>query len=112
MKVTVEELQSGVCRIQFDGRLDMAGVEMAEGPFNEVLAAEPATVVVDLSRVSFISSVGLRLLMTSGKTLAKRGARLILLNPDEMACKVLKSTGIDKVLPVFDSLEAALRSLP
>lgn len=111
MEVNVDKPRAGVCRVCLVGRLDMDGVEAAEGRFNAVMAEHPVAVIVDLSGVTFISSVGLRLLMTGGKSMAKQGGALLLVNPDAMARNILTSTGIDQVLPVFEGLDAALASL-
>lgn len=111
MIVTIDEPRAGVTHVTLDGRLDLAGAETAESRFSAVLSARPDVVIVDLGKLTFMASVGLRLLMTSGKSLAKAGASMLLINPDETARAILKSTAIDKVLPVFDGLDAALGTL-
>lgn len=111
MNVTIDEPRPRVIHVVLDGRLDLAGAEKAEVQLSTVLAARPDAVIVDLGKVTFMASVGLRLLMTSGKSLAKAGAAMRLINPDETARTILKSTAIDKVLPVLDGLDIALSSL-
>lgn len=112
MIVTIDEPRPGVKHVTLDGRLDLTGAETAEARFSAVLSENPGVVIVDLGKLTFMASVGLRLLMTSGKSLAKAGASMLLINPDETTRAILKSTAIDKVLPVFDGLDAALGALP
>jgi anti-anti-sigma factor len=109
MKVSVEIAKQNVRRIVLDGRLDAAGAQAAEAEFNAAVAAGP-NVIVDLAKVPFIASVGIRLLVTGTQTQAKLGGKMVLMNPDEVTRKILKTTGIDQLVPVRDGLEEALAS--
>jgi stage II sporulation protein AA (anti-sigma F factor antagonist) len=107
MKVSVESAEGNVRRIVLDGRLDAAGAQAAEADFNAAVAVGP-NVIVDLGKVPFIASVGIRLLVTGMQTQAKLGGKMVLMNPDELSRKILKTTGIDQLVPVRNGLEEAL----
>ena len=109
MKVSVEVGEHGVRHITLDGRLDAAGAQAAEIDFNAAVAAGP-NVIVDLAKVPFIASVGIRLLVTGSQTQAKLGGKMVLMNPDEVTRKILKTTGLDQLVPVRNGLEEALAS--
>jgi len=109
MKVSVEIAKQDVRRIVLDGRLDAAGAQSAEADFNAAVAAAP-NVIVDLGKVPFIASVGIRLLVTGTQTQAKLGGKMVLMNPDEVTRKILKTTGLDQLVPVRNGLEEALAS--
>jgi STAS domain len=47
-----------------------------------------------LSGVTFISSIGIRHLVSASKALARRGGRLVLLNPNAMVTDVLETSGV------------------
>jgi len=93
--------------IVLDGRLDNAGAQEAEAEFNAAVAAAP-NVIIDLGKVPFIASVGIRLLVTAMQTQAKLGGKLVLMNADEVTRKVLKTTGIDQLVPVCSGYHEAL----
>lgn len=93
--------------ITLDGRLDAAGAQAAEAEFNAAVAAGP-NVIVDLSKVPFIASVGIRLLVTATQTQAKLGGKMVLMNADEITRKILKTTGIDQLVPVCTGFHEAL----
>ena len=93
--------------IMLDGRLDAAGAQAAEAEFNAAVAAGP-NVIIDLGRVPFIASVGIRLLVTATQTQAKLGGKMVLMNADEVTRKVLKTTGIDQLVPVCSGFNEAL----
>lgn len=109
MKVSVEIAKQNVRCIVLDGRLDTAGAQAAEADFNAAVAAGP-NVIVDLGKVPFIASVGIRLLVTGSQTQAKLGGKMVLMNPDEITRKILKTTGIDQLVPVRNGMDEALAS--
>ena len=66
-------------------------------------------VVVDLSRVTFIDSTGLGVLVGAFKSVRERGA-LSLVCPQRSVRRVLEITGLTQVFPIFDTLEEAVAS--
>lgn len=98
--------QGNVTRIALDGRLDAAGTAAIESQFAKHCAATP-NVIVDLSKVQFIASVGIRMLVAGAQAQSKIGGKLVLLNPDDMARRILKTTGIDQLMRVYNSLQDA-----
>lgn len=109
MKVSVEQPKGNISRIVLDGRLDVAGTQAAEAEFNAAVAASQ-NVIVDLSKVPFIASLGLRLLVAGAQTRAKAGGKMVLIGPDEMTMKILKTTGIDQLIHVYKDMNEALAS--
>jgi len=75
-------------------------------------AAGPGSAIVaDLSAVEFIDSTGLSVLVRAlARSRDDEGALAVVASTDRVL-KVLKLTGLDGVLPVFDSLDAALAGL-
>lgn len=109
MKVSVDQVKGNISRIMLDGRMDVAGVQMAEAEFNAAIAAGP-NVIIDLSKVPFIASLGIRLLVAGAQAQAKLGGKMVLMGADELTLRILKTTGIDQLMPVRDGLDEALAS--
>lgn len=107
MKVTVDMIRNNVVLIELDGRLDLAGTQLAEAQFNAAASAG-RNAIVSLARVPFIASVGIRMLMGGARTQSRMGGKLVLMAPDEISLKILKTTGIDQLVPVRADLDAAL----
>jgi anti-sigma B factor antagonist len=110
LKASVEQVRHNVTLLSLDGRLDVAGVQAVESDFNAAVAAA-SNIFVDLSKVPFIASLGLRLLVAGSQTLAKRGGKMVLIGPDESTMRVLKTTGIDQLMQIRSSVGNALASL-
>ena len=63
--------------------------------------------VVDLSDVDFLASIGIRLLALTARSVASRGGKMVLLNPTPDVQSVLEIIGIPAIIPVYSYLESA-----
>ena len=71
------------------------------------IAEKKKKVVIDLSRVTFMASLGIRTLIMSCKTLASKGGDMVLLNPQPNVEKVLRTSGVDTVIQIVPDMNAA-----
>ena len=111
MELTVEELPNGIERIVLAGRLDTPGAQQLDLPFTRLTATRAALIVVDLSQVSFLASMGIRTLLATAEALGRRGGRMVLASPQPLVEEVLKVAGIDVLIPVHENVESACSDL-
>lgn len=107
MELQYRELDNNIRMIKLIGKLDIIGVGQIETKFAGYCGGEKARVVVDLSEVDFLASIGIRLLTLIAKSIASRGGRMVLLNPTADVQHVLEVTGIPAIIPVYSYLESA-----
>ena len=107
MEIQYSELQNNIKLVKLNGKLDIGGVGAIETRFAAYCAGENPRVLVDLSSVNFLSSIGIRLLALNAKSVAGRGGRMFLLSPIPDVRNVLEVTGIVSVIPIHDALESA-----
>jgi len=98
---------NGIRLIKLGGRLDILSTGAIETKFAGYCAGEKPRVVVDLSEVNFLASIGIRLLMLTAKSIASRGGKMALLNPIPEVQNVLEITGIPTIIPIYSSFESA-----
>ena len=110
MSFSTEELPGGITRVVLDGRMDIEGAAAIDLPMN-VIAGSKKAVIVDLQKVSFLGSMGLRALVLPARAIAGRGGKVVLLGPNEMVQKVLVTSGIDKLIPIHYDLQSAIAEL-
>jgi|SRR5215470_13238766 len=110
MEMQVEDLGSGVTNLVLRGRLGTLGADEIAFPFSAVAGAKRA-IVVDISQVDFITSLGVRLLLNGAKAVEKNGGKLVLLSPNENVHSVLRIAGIDQLIPVIFDRPAALAAV-
>jgi anti-anti-sigma factor len=112
VSVKHEDLSEELRRIWLAGRMDMIGVGEIELPFTALAASRPVAVLVDLTGVSFLASVGLRCIIQSAKALDLKGGRMALLVGDNpLVSGTLETVGIAAIIPIFSDEDAALESL-
>jgi len=110
VKIMEEELPGGITKVILDGRLDIEGAAEVDLKMN-VIAVTRKAILLDIQAVSFLASIGLRSLFLPVRTIKNRGGRIVLFGPNEMVGKVLKTSGIDTVVPIIHDLPAALAAL-
>jgi anti-sigma B factor antagonist len=111
MKLEYTELEGGVRLIKLNGRLDLNGTYSVEVQFVRHCQGEKVRVIVDLSEVSFLSSVGIPMLVNTAKSVMDRGGTMALLRPNENVAKVLELVGVSQVIKTYDDLNTALANL-
>lgn len=111
MRLQYSELDSGVRLIKLNGTLDIHGVNQVDTEFVRHCTGENVCVLVDLSKVNFISSIGIPLLINSAKLLARQGGKMALLNPKKFVEDSLEIMGISMIIPIYHNVNAALSEL-
>ena len=110
MAITMEELTGDITKVILDGRLDIEGAAAVDLQMN-VIAGNRKAVLVDLQKVSYLGSMGLRALVAPARAIKSRGGKMVLFSPNEMVEKVLKCSGIDTLIPGHFDLQSALAAL-
>jgi anti-sigma B factor antagonist len=114
MAIDFKDERENFRRVTISERLDIQGTDAIATRFAAIVASANRSVVVDLTGVSFLSSIGLRAIISNAKALQKRGGKMVLfVGANEMVAKTLLETGIDALIPVCvdsDAADAAARS--
>ena len=100
-----------VNKVVLSGRLDSANVDMIELQFVARVVPPALSVIVDLSQVSFLASLGIRLLLSTARSLAGRGAKMALYAPTEAVADVIETTALDDIIPVVATEAEALAAI-
>ena len=105
--IDAEDVAPGVTKVNLRGRLDANSVHAISETFQRV-ARTQNQLIVDLSRVTFIASTGLRTLISAARAVASRSGRMAILGPDPAVEAVLITSGTDAVMPIFQDLVEAI----
>lgn len=106
MKIYLHE-RNDITYVALEGHLDVDAVAEIEQPFADAVVGRGLSTVVDLSGISFMTSLGIGMLFDNTKKLKKAGCKLVLLNPQGMVDTVLKTSKMNKLMPlVYDLSEA------
>src|SRR5262245_1507652 len=111
MEMVATELDGGITAVSLAGRLDSAGADRIDLKFTANVVAPGRNTVVDLSGVTFVASMGLRLLIATARSLQLKHAKLVLFGAPELVQRVLDDAAIDQIIPIVATREQALASL-
>jgi len=108
MSIEFDDVTESFRKIRLSGRLDIPGTEAISIKFSSLATGQGKRVVVDLTGITFLASVGIRELITNAKALQQRqGKMVIYVGNNAAVAKTLDTTGIDTLIPVFsDAAEA------
>jgi anti-sigma B factor antagonist len=111
MEIKVKEGSSSVTHILLSGKLDVEGEEQISSDFKELTTTIKKPTIVDMSDVSYLASLGIRLLFTSAKSLADAGTKMVVVNPQPMVEETLTTSGTVSLIPIVRTEEEALQLL-
>ena len=90
----------GRAEVHLVGDLDISTAPLLREGLLGVLAEGTNDVTLDMSRLSFIDSTGLSVLVGAYKRARHDGRAMVLRNPRPSARKVLEISGLDTVIPI------------
>ncbi|WP_342619154.1 STAS domain-containing protein [Rhodoferax sp. GW822-FHT02A01] len=112
MAIDFQDITDTLRKVTLTGRLDLPGTDEISTKFAALSATSNRRVIVDLSGVSFLASIGIRAIITNAKALQQRGGRMVLFVGDNAPVyKTLETTGIDSLIPMFTELSEAEKAL-
>jgi anti-anti-sigma factor len=110
MGIAIEDLGDGRSKAVLDGSLDIAGAAAIDMRMN-LLGGSAKGLLIDMNQVTFIGSMGLRSLVAPARAILARGGKVVIVNPSEMVEKVLRTSGIDTIIPIHPDESSALAAL-
>jgi anti-anti-sigma factor len=105
------ESTEGATVVHVTGRMDAVAAPQFEQACAQWIGTGASKLVIDFTNLDYISSGGLRAILSAGKALHAGGGALALSGPEGVVKNVLTVAGFCSLFPVFDSVEAALERL-
>ncbi len=93
------------------GRIDSSNAAVAEAEMLNKIREGSPLLIIDLQRLDYLSSAGLRVLLLAAKTCRAGGGKAVIQQASPAVSEVLKISGFDKIIPMLDSREDALNAL-
>ena len=93
-----KELNGSTLTIALEGRLDTLTAPELEAELGKDLPGAEI-LVLDFSKLDYISSAGLRVLLSAHKTMSKKGG-MVVTNVNEMVREVFDVTGFSDILDI------------
>ncbi|WP_280897398.1 MULTISPECIES: anti-sigma factor antagonist [unclassified Streptomyces] len=94
--------------LEFRGEIDIAAAVELLPYLDQVTGQSGVRLVIDLSSVEFFDCSGLRLLYRARSRVLDHDGRLLLVCTHPLTLRIIRATGLARLLPPLPSLDAAL----
>jgi len=109
MQIATQE-QGAVSVVAVAGRVDSATAPELENALKRLVEAEKTQIVLDLLGVEYMSSAGLRAMVSTLKAVKRVNGDLRVANPSSRVDEVLRLAGLSSIFAIYPSREAAISS--
>lgn len=110
MEVTSKSVDKAIV-IYVDGDLTTNSSPVVETEINAILEGAVTNVVINVEKVNFIASTGLRIILKLGKRLGNEDLQLVVCSMNATTKSVFEMSGFTKMFPAFETEDEALESL-
>ena len=97
--------------IKVSGRIDAAAAPELEAAFKALTDAKRYGIVFDMSEVEFLSSAGVRAMISAQNTCKGKGGELVLALVPPLIMDTLKLAGLQVIFNIYDTIVEAVGSV-
>jgi anti-anti-sigma factor len=108
MNIIEESVEDRVV-FRFEGRLDATTAPQLETKIQKVIDDKHHKVAIDFSQIDYLSSAGMRLLLSLTKKLSSLEGSLVIFSLHDDVMEIIRMAGFEKVLHIFPSEVEALK---
>ncbi len=112
LEVTSDDAGSGIHRVRVRGNLELATSETLRNHLAEVMRAGHLHLMLDLNGVGYLDSSGLAVLLGTLRRVREQQGSLRLVCNVRPVLRVLSLTGLDRLLTIHPTEEAAMKDHP
>jgi len=107
MSISLEHI-GAVAVVHVTDEVDMATENQLRAALTDAVSAAPATLVLDLTGVTFFASTGLHVLVDVQHDATARGLGMLVVADNRVVLRPLQITGVDQLVTVVASVDQAL----
>jgi anti-anti-sigma factor len=107
LHIELEEIEKRMI-LRLDGRIDGVTSPKLEKKLEELTDQKHFVILLDFNSVDYLSSAGLRVLLSAAKKIHAHHGSLVLFSVLDDVKEIIKMTGFDKILPIVSNEKEAL----
>ena len=108
MEMVMSDVGTTTAKLALHGRLDTPGVERIETRFTAAVVPTGKHALVDLSNVTVLTSMGIRMLIGAAKAMHQRKTKMIIFGAQDAVSDTLDHVSLAEIIPVVSTEEQAL----
>lgn len=109
LQIDLEEIEEVVV-LRMEGRLDVATAPLLEKKIDMLMGEKHFKLALDFSEVDYLSSAGMRILLSKTKELQSKKGSLVLFSIQTDVEEILKIAGFDRILAIYPAEKEALQT--
>ena len=110
MEISQKE-ENGIVSIAIKGRLDADSSLEAEQVVKEALGGDTNRLLFNLGELEYLSSAGLRVLLSAAKEMRRRDGKIVLCALNEFVKEIFEVSGFQSLIPITESVESGIETL-
>jgi len=110
MQISTTKKERGIL-MALSGRMDTVAAPQFQEACDPFLREGATAIVVDLTQLEYISSMGLGYLLNVNKKLQGAGGKLVICGLSGLVKEVFRLSGFNKLFPTYDTADAAFEKL-
>lgn len=104
-----QEIQDNVLILRISGRLDSLSSQEIEQSIARLIAEGQARILLDFTRVDYLSSAGMRMILATFKKIQGISGQMALCSVGDGVMNILKMSGFDELLHVYSTKKEAMQ---
>ena len=107
----IHKEENGIVYVTIKGRLDADSAMEAEKTVENALEGNVDRMLFDLGALDYLSSAGLRVLLSAAKEIKRRDGKIVLCSLTEFVKEIFEVSGFESLIPIEDSVESGVKVL-
>jgi anti-anti-sigma factor len=107
LNIDVEEIDR-IIILRLSGRLDVSSCSFLQNRLESFIKDKREVVLLDFANIDYLSSAGLRVLLSYTKRFEEAKKRLAIFSVTEDVLEIIKLTGFEKILKIFKNEKEAI----
>jgi anti-anti-sigma factor len=109
--IVENDLVNGKRVVRLEGRLDASSAPSLEMKMTEIIDKKNSNIAMDFTKVTYLSSAGMRLLLSLTKKLHSMGGAFVIFSMHEDVMEIIRMAGFERILNLFNTESEAISAL-
>jgi anti-sigma B factor antagonist len=105
------EIENGILIIAIKGRLDAATSPAADEAIKKTMEQDSNRLLFDLSGLEYLSSGGLRVILSAAKEIKRRSGKVALCCLNPYVDEIFEVSGFKSMIPIKETVDAGRKML-
>lgn len=110
LNVTVEEKPEKTV-VHLDGRLDAISTPSLDQQLTDLVRKKRKKILLDFSHVDYLSSAGMRLLLSITKQMKNQEGALVSYSMNDDVMEIIRMAGFERILKIFPNEDEASKGV-